>query len=140
MESEFFFQTAADDVLAMLQSSAPTNPFSTAAYVAARKNLGYDAGVVGIRNADGTLSASASYFKTGTLRRLLEVTSMSPAAESGGFGMGCMRYAKRSELPICRLTPLGPHRCKSPACAARFLESPGANMYYRCRKWNSNAY
>jgi hypothetical protein len=124
MESEFFFQTAADDVLAMLQASAPTNPFSTAAYVAARKSLGYDAGVVGIRKADGTLSASASYFTTGTLRRLLEVTSLSPVAESGGFWEGLYGLCRKKRITDLQIDTFGSPSMQIPSLQGEVYRKP----------------
>src|SRR3954453_14468958 len=99
MGSQFFFETAANDALATLQSSAPANPFSTAAYVAARKSMGYDAGVVGVvHDQDGAVSGSASYFKTGTLRRLMEVTSLSLAAESADFWEGLYAVCREKRI------------------------------------------
>jgi hypothetical protein len=88
-----------DEALAQLQSANPTNPFASAAYVAARRALG--AAIV-LFTAD--LSASAAptgaiaYMHGHAISRSLEITSAPPLANAAEFWDGVRAFCSKNHV------------------------------------------
>ena len=95
-----FFATPADNstVLPDLAAHAPENPFLTSAYFKARKHLGAEAWIIGLKERQRLHSAAGAFITRGRLNSRIEVASLPAAAADRQYWSGLLRFASQHRI------------------------------------------
>jgi hypothetical protein len=100
-----FFTEAPDDAhLEALRRLAPTSPFVTSQFFRARVRTGWQARVLGLRDAAGTMLSGCGAFMRGRrLNRLLEIPSLPPVGLDSPFWIGLRDLVRDERVTALQL-------------------------------------
>ncbi len=99
---------AEEQVVAELGALLPANPFATAAYFEFRRQVGFAAWVLRLRDDAGRLRLGCGAFlRAGRLNRTLELPSMPPAAADSPFWRGVREFCRRHGVTVLQLDSFG---------------------------------
>lgn len=95
MGARFIAVPADGGVVAELGALLPANPFATAGFFESRRQVGYAAWVMGLRDDAGGLECgSGAFLRTGALNRALEIPSLPSVGAESPFWVGLREFCR----------------------------------------------
>ncbi len=107
MAAPFMAVPAETEVLAELTALSPANPFATPHYFESRRQLGYVAWVLGVRDGDRLASACGAFLSTGKLNRTLEIPSLPAVGALSPFWGGLREFCRHHAVTKLELGTFG---------------------------------
>jgi hypothetical protein len=111
-------------VLSQVASLAPTNPFFTAEYVQAKRDLGYQPWVLGIQEDQKWLTVFPALVRRGRWSRLLEIESLPAIAHPEVFWKGLVHFHKSQRITHGEIGTYGSPPVSIPAMGGEMDRRP----------------
>jgi len=108
MDVHFIATPARETEVAELSALLPANPFATAGFFEARRQAGYAAWVLGLKDDGGELQCGCGAFlKAGKLNRTLEIRSLPAVGIDSSFWDGLREFCRQQRVTHLELGTFG---------------------------------